>query len=74
VEAAKPFQAHLPTVVSAFMYGDEATNLIQPLYIIPALSLVDMKLKEAWGLMAFTWFLWFIASTIGFILLPALFL
>jgi short-chain fatty acids transporter len=74
VEAAKPFQAHMPTVVSAFMYGDEATNLIQPLYIIPALSLVNMKLKEAWGLMAFTWFLWFIASTIGLIVLPAIFL
>jgi short-chain fatty acids transporter len=56
------------------MYGDEATNLIQPLYIIPALSLVNMKLKEAWGLMAFTWFLWFIATTIGFIVLPMIFL
>jgi len=74
VEAAKPFHADLPTVVSAFMYGDEATNLIQPLYIIPALSLVNMKLKQAWGLMAFTWFLWFIATTIGFLVLPMIFL
>jgi len=74
VKAAEPFNAHLPTVVSAFMYGDEATNLIQPLYIIPALSLVNMKLKQAWGLMAFIWFLWFIATTIGFIVLPMIFL
>ena len=73
VEAAKPFHAHLPTVVSAFMFGDEATNLIQPLYIIPALSLVNMKLKEAWGLMAFIWFLWFIATSIGLIVLPVIF-
>lgn len=74
VEAAKPFHAHLPTVVSAFMYGDEATNLIQPLYIIPALSLVNMKLKQVWGLMAFIWLLWFIATTVGLLVLPAIFL
>ncbi len=74
VEAAKPFNIHMPTMVSAFMFGDEATNLIQPLYIIPALSLVNMKLKEAWGLMAFIWFLWFIATTVGLIVLPAVFL
>lgn len=70
VNAAQQLGAHIPTVVSAFMLGDEATNLIQPLYIIPALALVDMKLKNAWGLMAFIWFLWFIVTSVGLVVLP----
>lgn len=70
VDAALKLNAHIPTVVTAFMLGDEATNLIQPLYIIPALALVDMKLKNAWGLMAFIWFLWFVVTSIGLVVLP----
>ncbi|MDC7228457.1 MAG: TIGR00366 family protein [Spirochaetales bacterium] len=69
-EAASAFNAHMPSVVTAFMLGDEATNLIQPLYVIPALALVDIKLKKVWGFMAFIWFIWFIATTIGLIVLP----
>ncbi len=74
VEAAKSFNAHMPSIVTAFMLGDEATNLIQPLYIIPALALVDMKLKTAWGFMAFIWFIWFIVTTIGLLVLPMILL
>ncbi len=70
VEAAQSFNAHMPSIVTAFMLGDEATNLIQPLYIIPALALVDIKLKKVWGFMAFIWFMWFVATTIGLIVLP----
>lgn len=72
VEAAQSFNAHMPSIVTAFMLGDEATNLIQPLYIIPALALVDIKLKKVWGFMAFIWFIWFIVTTIGLIVLPML--
>ncbi|WP_316860727.1 TIGR00366 family protein [uncultured Cohaesibacter sp.] len=70
VEAAKAFDAHMPSIVTAFMLGDEATNLIQPLYIIPALALVDIELKKVWGFMAFIWFMWFVATSIGLIVLP----
>lgn len=70
VNAAQSLGAHIPTVVSAFMLGDEATNLIQPLYIIPALALVDMKLKNAWGLMAFIWCIWFVVTSIGLVVFP----
>nr|WP_319387886.1 TIGR00366 family protein [uncultured Cohaesibacter sp.] len=72
VEAAKAFDAHMPSIVTAFMMGDEATNLIQPLYIIPALALVDIELKKVWGFMAFIWFMWFVASSIGLVLIPML--
>lgn len=73
VEAAKTMNADLPLIINAFVYGDEATNLIQPLYVIPALSLVGMKLKDVWGFMAFIWFGWFIVTSIGLLVLPGLF-
>ncbi|MCG8484859.1 MAG: TIGR00366 family protein [Clostridia bacterium] len=72
VEATKSLGGDLPTVINAFVYGDEATNLIQPLYIIPALSLVNMKLKEVWGFMAFIWFIWFIVTMAGLYILPSI--
>jgi short-chain fatty acids transporter len=73
VEATKSLNAHLPTILNAFVYGDEATNLIQPLYVIPALALVNMKLKEVWGFMAFIWLAWFIVTTSGLLIIPGLF-
>lgn len=72
VSAAKSLNADLPTIINAFVYGDEATNLIQPLYVIPALSLVGMKLKDVWGFMAFIWLIWFIVTSIGLLVLPGL--
>ena len=73
VEAAKALNAEMPVLLYAFVYGDEATNLIQPLYIIPALALVNMKLKEMWGFMAFIWLIWFIVTSIGLLLIPRFF-
>lgn len=73
VEAAQALNAHIPTIASAFMFGDEATNLLQPLYIIPALALVKMELKQAWGLMAFLWFVWMVVTTVCLLTLPGIF-
>lgn len=69
-DAAINLHANIPHVVNAFVYGDEATNLLQPLYIIPALSVVGMKLKDVWGYMAFIWLFWFIATTLGLLIVP----
>ncbi len=72
-QAAQALHAHIPTIATSFMFGDEATNLLQPLYIIPALALVKMKLKDAWGMMAFIWFIWLIVTVICLLVLPPLF-
>lgn len=74
VEAAQALNAHIPTIASSFMLGDEATNLLQPLYIIPALALVKMELKDAWGMMAFIWFGWIIVTSICLLVLPGILL
>jgi len=70
IDAAIELKANIPHVINAFVYGDEATNLLQPLYVIPALAIVQMKLKDVWGYMAFIWLFWFIFTTIGLIVLP----
>lgn len=74
VEASRQIGAHLPTVINAFVYGDEVTNLIQPLYVIPVLSLVNMKLKHVWGFMAFICVMWMVVTTICLLVLPGLML
>ena len=74
VDAAQKLGADTMTVINAFVYGDEATNLLQPLYIIPALALVNVKLKDVWGIMAFVWFFWTIITVIGFAVVPGILL
>lgn len=73
VESAQQLGAHIPYVMNAFVAGDEVTNLLQPLYLIPALALVGMKLKEAWGFCAFLCSFWLIAGCILFYALPMIF-
>lgn len=73
-DAAQQLGAHVPYVMNAFVAGDEVTNLLQPLYLIPALALVGMKLKEAWGVCAFLCSFWLVFASIGFYVLPKIFL
>lgn len=72
MDAALKLDANVPRVINAFVYGDEATNLLQPLYVIPALSVVGMKLKDVWGYMAFIWLFWCVVTTIGLLVVPML--
>lgn len=74
VDAAQQLGADTMTVINAFVYGDEATNLLQPLYILPGLALVGVKLKDVWGIMAFVWFFWTIFTILGFAIIPGLIL
>lgn len=74
VDAAQQLGADVMTVINAFVYGDEATNLLQPLYIIPALALVNVKLKDVWGIMAFVWFFWTVFTILGFAIVPGILL
>ncbi|WP_318614156.1 TIGR00366 family protein [Sporosarcina sp. YIM B06819] len=73
IEAAQALKVDIGLIANAFVYGDEATNLLQPLYAIPALAIVGMKLKDVWGLMAFIWAIWFVVTSLAFVVLPPLF-
>ena len=73
VDAAQQLGANVTHVINAFVYGDEATNLLQPLYVIPALAIVDMKLKDVWGFMAFIWIFWTAITCLGLYFIPMIF-
>lgn len=71
VGAAKQIEgANLVNCLNAFVYGDECTNLLQPLYVIPALSVVGMKLKDVWGFMAFICVFWVVIVCLGLYFIP----
>ncbi|MEA4813646.1 MAG: TIGR00366 family protein [Oscillospiraceae bacterium] len=61
---------NIPDCINAFVYGDEATNLLQPLYLIPALAVVNGKLKEVWGYCAYIFVFWFIITCLGLYFIP----
>ncbi|RMX03629.1 short-chain fatty acid transporter [Corticibacter populi] len=73
VDAALLLGADLNLVINAFVYGDQATNLLQPLYVIPALAVVGMRLKDVWGYMAFLWCIWFVVTSVALVLVPKFF-
>ena len=62
--------ANLANCLNAFVYGDECTNLIQPLYMIPALAVVGMKLRDVWGFMAFICVFWVVIASLGLYFVP----
>ncbi len=70
IEAVQQTGANLLHCINAFVYGDEATNLLQPLYLIPALAVVGMKLKDAWGFCAFIWVFWTVMCCLGLYFIP----
>ena len=72
LDAADALGANKIDVINAFVYGDECTNLLQPLYLIPMLAVVDMKLKDAWGMCAFVCLFWFVVVILGYAIVPGL--
>lgn len=71
IGAAEQLGANKIDVINAFVYGDECTNLLQPLYLIPMLAVVKMKLKDAWGMCAFVCLFWFIVVILGYAIVPS---
>ena len=73
MDAAQKLGADMVTVVNGFVYGDQVTNLIQPLYIIAALATTGSKLKDVWGFMAFMCVFWLVFTIAGLLLFPMIF-
>lgn len=62
IEAANTLNVDLPLIVMSIAYGDQLTNLLQPLPAIPLLALAGLRLKHIMGYS----FLFFLA---GFLIL-----
>ncbi len=72
MDAATQLGANKIDVINAFVYGDECTNLLQPLYLIPMLAVVNQKLKDVWGMCAFICVFWVIVIVGGYLIIPGL--
>jgi len=56
--------------INAFTFGDISTNLIQPFWALPALSIAGLKIKDIWGYCAIAfvgWFVWISLCNLFFI-------
>ncbi len=73
MSAAQELGANVATTINGFVYGDQVTNLIQPLYIIPALAMTGTKLKDVWGFMAFMCVFWLVFTCAGLMIFPMIF-
>jgi len=49
VEAAKTLGADIPRVAMGVAYGDQWTNMIQPMWTIPALAIVGLQVRDIMG-------------------------
>jgi len=49
VEAAKNLGADIPRVAMGVAYGDQWTNMIQPMWTIPALAIVGLQVRDIMG-------------------------
>src|SRR5699024_932389 len=49
IEALQAFNLPASVVVNAVSIGDVTTNLLQPFFVLPALGLSKLGLKDIWG-------------------------
>lgn len=71
LEALKTYTNIPPAVVvNAISVGDMVGNLIQPFFVLPALGLSGLKLKDIWGFCMVAFILLVLLGTILFLLTP----
>ena len=69
--AAKELGVSATTTVLAYAYGDSTTNLIQPFWAIPILTVTGLRFGEVLGYTGLVAIVCFIVSMIGMSLIPA---
>lgn len=72
LEALQSFNLPPSVVVNAVSVGDMTTNLLQPFFVLPALGLSGLGLKDIWGYCFVAFILLFIVATVVFLLTPIL--
>lgn len=73
IEAAKSLNADIGVTIMAFSYGDQLTNGIQPMWMLPLLGLTALKAREILGYTAVMMMVAFLIFGTGVTVLPLLF-
>jgi short-chain fatty acids transporter len=73
VAAAHQIGASIPTTIVAFGYGDQLTNAIQPMWMLPLLGVTALKARDIMGYTMVMMLFAFVIFGIGVTVLPPLF-
>lgn len=73
IEAAKALNVDLGLTIMAFTYGDQLTNGIQPMWMLPLLGIVSLKARDILGYTAVMMGFAFFIFAFGLTVLPHLF-
>ncbi|UQG60881.1 TIGR00366 family protein [Marinobacter sp. M3C] len=73
VEAAQKLGSDLGVIIMSFSYGDQLTNGIQPMWMLPLLGITSLKAREILGYTAVMMLVAFVIFAFGVCILPLLF-
>lgn len=73
IEAAEAIGADIGVTIMAFSYGDNLTNGIQPMWMLPLLGLTALKARDILGYTAVMMLVAFVIFGVGVTVLPPLF-
>jgi short-chain fatty acids transporter len=71
IPAAEQLRVSVETTVLAYAYGDTTTNLIQPFWAIPILSVTGLRFGEMVGYTSLVALVCFLVSAAAMLLIPA---
>ena len=74
VEAAKMLDVDIGLIVMAYSYGDQVTNGIQPMWMLPLLGIAALKARDILGYTAVMMIVAFTIFTLGLTVFPLMFL
>ncbi len=73
VEAAEAIGVDIGATIMAFSYGDQLTNGIQPMWMLPLLGVTSLKARQILGYTAVMMLVAFVIFGVGITVLPPLF-
>ena len=70
VESARQIGVPVTVAINAFTIGDLWTNLFQPFFVLPALGISGLGLRDIWGYCLLGFIVFGVAGTIGTLIVP----
>ena len=70
IGAAKTLGVSIPKTVLTYAWGDMMTDMIQPFWAIAMLAVAKLEFREIMGWLMLVFFVFFIITSIAFLILP----
>jgi short-chain fatty acids transporter len=73
VEVAQTMGIPVSVAINTVSIGDLVTNLLQPFFVLPALGLSGLSLKDIWGYCLVSLIILFVMAVVGVTFIPMIF-